>query len=364
MFVFLVLIAICTAPRFAQANDANPEITLADEKPQGLIPPLTPSITDLDSVEQEPSLLEKSFIIFDPNLEWLSDSQVTITKGVDATARSIDGFFSRDESLENQNRSFLRMRLQPGFRRNHDNQFDFDVKFRIDLPLTKKKFRIVIGNDVDEEKLGDTITKPGLTRFNPTEDGSISAAIKAENKITALWRASIKAGIKLKFPLDPFIRATVWRRWILSETSAIPFRVRVTEFLENGTVANASINYEKILSDDYFFRFTNGTEWREEEDEVVVTHVFQLIQRIGEGRILEHNLGFLEKSIRHPTVTDAYVELDYRTLLHSNWLYLDIIPGFAFDREHNVNPEAYLIFRLEMFFEKDSSNRTHWYYKH
>lgn len=320
-------------------------------------------IVDFEDTPPPPSLLERSFEFFEPDFEWLSESQKGITYGVEVTARSIDNFFAGEESLELQNYSFLRLRFQPGFRRNHDNQYDTSVKFRIDLPLTKKRLRLVIGSDIDQEDLSREVDKPSLPKFNPTEDGSISAAIKAENRKTATWRASAKAGLKLKFPLDPFIRSTIWRRWEPSETSSIPLRLRFSHFLEKGAIANASLNYEKIISSDYFFRLTNSTEWREETDKMQAIHVFQLVRRITQGHILEYNFGTLEQSLHNTVLTDAYIELDYRTLLHDNWLYLDIIPGIGFDRFDDYEPEPYLLFRLEMFFEKDSSYRTHWHFK-
>ena len=321
------------------------------------------SIIDFEDTPPPPSLLERSFQFIEPEFEWLSESQKEITYGVEVTARSIDNFFAGEESLELQNYSFLRLRLQPGFRRNHDNQFDTSVKFRIDLPLTKKRLRLVIGSDIDQEDLSREVDKPGLPESNPTEDSSISAAIKAENRKTATWRASAKAGLKLKFRLDPFIRSTIWRRWKLNETSSIPLRLRFSQFLDKGAIANTSLNYEKIISSDYFFRLTNSTEWREDIDKMQAIHIFQLVRRIKQGHILEHNFGILEQSLHNTMLTKAYIELDYRTLLHDSWLYLDIIPGIGFDRLENYEPEPYLLLWLEIFFENDSSNRTHWYYK-
>ncbi|MBL4583389.1 MAG: hypothetical protein JKX83_02120 [Pseudomonadales bacterium] len=337
------------------------------EQPQ---PPIGPSIetaTEPTPAEVEPtpssSLLERSFIFFEPDLDWLSTSQESLTIGVENTARSIDHFFAGEESLEERNRSFLRLRMQPGFRKNHDNEFDIGVKFRVDLPLTKKRLRLVIGSDLDQEQLGSEVTKPGLSKFQPEEDGSISAAIKTENRVTATWRVSGKAGLKLKFPLDPFIRSTVWRRWAINEDSSIPLRLRVTQFLKRGTIANFSFNYEKIISEDYFFRFSNGSEWREEIDKMQVTHVVQLVRRLAQHHVLEYNIGIFEQSRHHTLLTDVYAELDYRTRLHKDWLYLDIIPGIAAHRLDDFEAEPYLLIRIEMFFEQNSSKRDHWYFK-
>ncbi|MDF1643985.1 MAG: hypothetical protein P1U80_07355 [Pseudomonadales bacterium] len=361
--LFLVLTCSFTATIWAAEGSSVVDVSAAVDRKSAIQADEKIPIIDFEDTPPPPSLLERSFQFFKPDLEWLSNSQKKVTYGVEVTARSIDNFFAGEESLELHNYSFLRIRLQPGFRRNHDDQFDTSVKFRIDLPLTKKRLRLVIGSDIDQEDLSREVDKPGLPEFNPTEDGSISAAIKAENRKTATWRASAKAGLKLNFPLDPFIRSTVWRRWELNETSSIPLRLRFSQFLDKGAIANASFNYEKIISPDYFFRLTNSTEWREEIDKMQAIHIIQLVRRITQNHILEHNFGILEQSLHNTVLTDAYIELDYRTLLHDNWLYLDIIPGIGFDRLDDYKPEPYLLLRLEMFFEKDSSNRTHWYYK-
>lgn len=355
-----ILFLLLTFGSIAEETPANK--TPAEEPPP-IVAPSVPTITfDQVFVPEKPTLLEKNLRFFEPDLEWLSKSQASISNGVEYTSRGLDHFFSGKESLEQENSSFLRLRFQPGFRKNHENQFDFDLKFRVDLPLTQKRFRLVIGSDIEQDKLGDEVTKPALNSFKPTEDGSISAALKAENRTTARWRVSGKAGIKLKFPIDPFLRTTVWRRWALSETKSLPFRFRLTHFVRKGTIASTSFGYENVLTSKSFSRVSTSAEWREESDELQITQTLQYIRRIAKGQILEHNIGFLEAGIDHTVLTDAYMELDYRALLHDDWLYLDIIPGIAFDRFDDFEPEPYLLFRVEMFFEKSSSNRSHWLY--
>ena len=62
---------------------------------------------------------------------------------VDNTSRGIDRFFGTDESLLVENKSFIRLgqsiRFVPG-----GHSTDTSLRFRLDLPTTRKKLRLVI----------------------------------------------------------------------------------------------------------------------------------------------------------------------------------------------------------------------------
>ena len=72
-----------------------------------------------------------------------------LTRMVDNTARNIDQFFGTEDSLFVENQSFLRValdtRLQPG-----DSKLDPSVRFRVDMPTTKKRLRLIIESDIEE----------------------------------------------------------------------------------------------------------------------------------------------------------------------------------------------------------------------
>ncbi|HEX4879063.1 MAG TPA: hypothetical protein VFV39_04390, partial [Limnobacter sp.] len=72
-----------------------------------------------------------------------------LTRLVDNTARGLDQFFGTDDSLFVENQSFLRVgletRLQPG-----DSRFDPSLRFRVDLPTTKERLRLIIESDIEE----------------------------------------------------------------------------------------------------------------------------------------------------------------------------------------------------------------------
>ena len=75
-----------------------------------------------------------------------------LTRMVDNTARNIDQFFGTEDSLFVENQSFLRValdtRLQPG-----DSKLDPSVRFRVDMPTTKKRLRLIIESDIEEPLL-------------------------------------------------------------------------------------------------------------------------------------------------------------------------------------------------------------------
>ena len=126
--LFLVLTCSFTATIWAAEGSSVVDVSAALDRKSAIQAYEKIPIIDFEDTPPPPSLLERSFQFFKPDLEWLSNSQKKVTYGVEVTARSIDNFFAGEESLELHNYSFLRIRLQPGFRRNHDDQFDTSPK--------------------------------------------------------------------------------------------------------------------------------------------------------------------------------------------------------------------------------------------
>jgi hypothetical protein len=115
-----------------------------------------------------------------------------LTRMVDNTARKLDQFFGTEDSLFVENQSFLRValdtRLQPG-----ESKLDPSVRFRVDMPTTKKRLRLIIESDI-EEPLG-RLSEQGLREIRGGERfDTKNSAVGLEQRSSKDPRQGLGAG--------------------------------------------------------------------------------------------------------------------------------------------------------------------------
>ena len=145
---------------------------------------------------------------------------------VDNTSRNIDAFFGGGESATVNNESYLRLGQEIDWMEGDGTSGDISVRYRIDLPTTEERLRLVIESDPEESQ--GTLADQGSGRlYNDQRDRSTStfgldwleSRDKREN-----WSNRIGAGIRLRMPLDPYVRFTSERLWDIGDG---PLAVRV-----------------------------------------------------------------------------------------------------------------------------------------
>ena len=66
---------------------------------------------------------------------------------VDNTSRNIDAFFGGEHSATVQNKSYLRLGQEIDWMEGDGTNGDISVRYRIDLPTTEERLRLVVESD-------------------------------------------------------------------------------------------------------------------------------------------------------------------------------------------------------------------------
>lgn len=99
----------------------------------------------------------------------------------------LDVFFSNDESLRNVNQSWLRLRLQGAYLEKEDIDWKANVKFKLVLPNTEKRLRLLLSTDDRDTQVG------GTSRIvEEAEEGSNDVAFALRFLRKAVRNQSIK----------------------------------------------------------------------------------------------------------------------------------------------------------------------------
>jgi len=293
---------------------------------------------------------------------WLQDRfepvHYDLTRIVDNTARKLDQFFGTEDSLFVENQSFLRValdtRLQPA-----NSKLDPSVRFRVDMPTTKKRLRLIIESDI-EEPLG-RLSEQGIRevrggeRFD-TNNSAIGLEQRSSKDPSQAWVQGLGLGVKFGAPLDPYVRYSAARQWNFSESQwQINSLSRVTQFNQRGLQVRTNFDVNRPLDEDLTLRFQTYVDFEERRDSTVFSQTAELNRVIDSRTALRYALIVVGEDRGENTIKDYVLQAYYRRDIHKNVLFMDIIPEIHFPTEGNLDPYVALTFRLEAFFRGNFS---------
>lgn len=284
--------------------------------------------------------------------DWFVTNRHELSKDLDSLARSIDSFFAGKQALSDQNESFARIRIAAGYFSSRGIEDQSDTKFRLSLPATQRKLRLVVENVPEEdESLGDSVRPSNLTE-NSTDKEGFSAALQFATTEIQHWKTRFEVGIVARTPLDPFVRYTAKRRWEINDLWLVRFRQRLTYFRSSFYNSRSLLSFERPVAENLLYRMETRVDWKQQEDTMEAVQAFNLYQRVDAQRAVYYQFAVVGESLSHTLVNNYYVSIQMRQRLYQDWLFLDVIPELSFPREENFDSQVGVTFRLEILFKE------------
>ncbi|MGS2743886.1 hypothetical protein ACU6TU_09840 [Halomonas sp. LS-001] len=288
--------------------------------------------------------------------EKLEPARERVGRWVDNTSRNIDGFFGTADNVNVDNESYLRVGQELDWMEGDGVNVDLNLRFRLDLPTSEERLRLVIESDPEESQ--GTLQEQGSGRLANDQRDRRSSTLglnwlesrdKREN-----WSNRVGAGIRLRIPLDPYVRFTSERLWQVGEGPwLLESNNRLSWFNNSGYSARTSWDMGRPIDASKHLRFITTVQWREEEDNLEYSEIAELNHRINRRSALRYSAIALGKSVSSPRITNYYLQTRYRRNLHKGVLFADLIPELHFPREHDYDPRWAMTFRLEMYFQRE-----------
>ncbi len=335
-----------------------PVLAMADLPPQPSVldfpealPEVRSYVEHYDPERDDVPPTRLSFI--EEQLFWLLDTRNSWSAWVSDTGSRMDAYFAGKQTQSFSNTSFVRIRLGPTFKKQGDLNFDPDIKFRFNLPLTKDKYRIIIENDPDEGKSLSSRTAERISGLDETRRNDTTGTLRVINELKKNWTVTHDLGIRFRFPPDPFVRSKGTIDWQLTPDWSASLLTSVYYFLNEDLGANLITNFDRSLTEALFFRQTFETQWIRDEDKFEHAVTMNLFYELDTHRVLRYRLGMLAESKESKPVSSYYYEMTYREKLYRDWLFYEIIPLLAFPRDDHYKLSPSLTFKLEVLFAKN-----------
>lgn len=277
---------------------------------------------------------------------------------VDNTSRRIDGFFGAGDHMQAKNESYLRFGQEIDWMEGDGTRGDTSLRYRIDLPTSEERLRLVIESDPEESQ--GTLEEQGSGRLTNDQRDRRSSTLgldwlesrdKREN-----WSNRVGAGIRLRLPLDPYVRFTSERLWQLGDGPwQLESNNRLSWFNNEGYSARTRWDVGRPLSERRHLRFITTVQWREEEDTLEYSEIAEINHRINRRSALRYSAIAIGESASDPRITNYYLQTRYRRDIHKGILFADVIPELHFQHDVSYDPRWAMTLRLEMYFQRKIS---------
>lgn len=341
---------------FADDNPAlaTPEQTATEQT----IPEPVESSSE-GSAEPESSALDTPDTSDTPpkTFEWLESKQQLWSQNISTVGGYLDSFMDDNSGYQDINRSFIKLYFDVETSKYDGVSLEPKIKVSLDLPVTKKKLRLVIENDPDQE-LG--IKERNLSELPSTErevNDGFYGAVRYLFESKKWSRLSLDWGVKARWPPDPFARFRAVRGWDLNKNWGMVYSQEVFIFESEGFGTYTQFDFNRWLAEKWLFRFTSVVDWHERTEQFDLLEQLSLFQDINDKRAIQYAVGIVAEEKKGSRITNYYTKATYRRRLYKDWLFYQLTPGVEFQRVEDFKPNPFLSFRIEMLFSKDVNRK-------
>lgn len=279
----------------------------------------------------------------------MDDAHKRVSSTILLLSNRIDSFFGSRRGDDEANGSRLRLFYDSTFRQNQRWDDRIDMRFSLRLPQLQKLLKVSFKKEGGSDKRPPTNAPENENKKNKEVAPSkpdLKDLLLTANK----WTFNVNTGLRVDIPPNPFARARLRRTMIFFGVLEFNPTQEATWFLEQGFGLNFTHDLDYSISPNLLFRIANSVFWTDETDQVTTTHGPQLFQQLSQNRALAYSIQ--AQGINRPTlyINNYSASIQYRQLIHSNWLFMEVRPAIDFPETENWNEVYSLFFRLEAVF--------------
>ncbi|MEI8592756.1 hypothetical protein [Photobacterium sp. Hal280] len=286
---------------------------------------------------------------------WLDETQTSLSDTITDMSTNIDQFLSLEDDEEPMvNESYLRIRIKPSYTHRDYFNFDSSVSLRMDLPHTEKDWKLIF--ETDPEDYGSLEDKErGLVDTTRTENKGAIGGVRLESRQFGEWYADFDVGLKLRLPLDPFVRAQFRRvdRLVDGWTSLVRQEVFYYHRKGPGSVTSADFYYTLEPAELTILRIGSSAQFLDNDHNWQFVNLAEVYDRISNRNLFTYSIGMSANSRPDLSVENAWLSFSWQRRLHKDWLYMKLTPTVNFQEEYDYKANPGLLAEIELYFTKN-----------
>ncbi len=280
-------------------------------------------------------------------LDFLERFHSSFSKEVVQTAYWLDSFFGGTRIDEETKQSRLRLNLSLQLVKNQKSILRSDVGLKLVLPHLKNRFQFLFGGEAEESLDPEKPVSQTLRDLEKIED--YSSALRYIPLASQGWNTSLDGGVKLRSSLNFFARMRI-RKTIEHEHWIFRMTERLTLFEQTGLESVSSVDFDRKIQDNLFFRITPAVTWTEELSNWELNPSVSLFYQWDERHAIAFVFG-VNMSTKPKTQVEEYgFKIKYRQKIKGDWLFFEMVPELAYSRENDFNVVPKIQFKIEAIF--------------
>jgi len=270
---------------------------------------------------------------------------------IEQAARWLDGFLATERGEEEVNYTRLRLRTDTTWEEGGEVDFDFKAQLRLRLPKTSDRLQLLFAGNPDDGTgiEGDPLDDPERELVE-SERGDSSAGAEYFLLDDLKRNAKLEAGFRFRDG-EPTPRVGArYRQSFTFDPLLLRFTQRVRAEEEAGTESRTTLELDRVLAPDLFFRASTELSWFEYREGVYLRQAFLLSDRIAERSTLTWIWSNDFRSEPHGELDFVRLRLAWRHALWKRSAFVELAPEMRFDRERDFEAAYALLLRFDVYF--------------
>ncbi|QUX97821.1 hypothetical protein C0J08_21475 [Marinomonas sp. CT5] len=272
-----------------------------------------------------------------PETPWWLDSHESLSKTIGDWSKSIDSFLSGKKSQsEQRSDSYLKIRFGSVLSEEESKRsgfFEFQAKLK--LPNTQDRLRLIIESERDslapESLKGESAQQNSVV--NSALKSNVSAAVRYIKEDIGL---DVDTGIRVDFPLDPFIRLRL-KQGQVQDRFEWWQRQEAFAYYSKGIGARYGVGLGYVISPKLNFSSDFGVTWLDKEGMFYARENFAFQHQVNDKNRLGYQLSFLQSG-EHSFEPDSFLyNVQYERLLYKDWLVGQVKPQFTHEADNDYD---------------------------
>ena len=293
-----------------------------------------------ESIYDEPIAEESIYAVLDKPHKYVSEN-------VERLVTSVDRFFANDALYRYTTDSYVQIYGDTLFEENGEVGYAAKFRGRVDLPGTKRRFKLIFNTDPTEKQ--DPIERSvDESPAAAVQESDLFGSIQRERVLRG-WKFRPSVGVKISLPLEPFVKARFTNTYPLQH-----WNLRADQnfywFDDSGFGSDSTVEFDRPVGKENLFRASSFARWTEETEFFQLSQIFTFYQTLSPNRKISYQIGAYGQTQPTWFMTDYLVVMRYRQNLHKEWLFFEIRPQVQYSKENDWDDELSLLLRLDLLF--------------
>ena len=299
-----------------------------------------------ESFRDSPKPTKHRFLFFsietlENSRQYLGNKLGALSTGMDTFF--VDSFFSDEDFEPLDGTSRMRISLQSFQEEGESADFKLDVRGTLALPLTENRINLLFESD-DEDETTDRSSSP----IDAVNSQGYRAAFRFLLDVSRSWDVDFDAGIKLRAPLEPFVRLRGRRTIHFVDWDA---RISQTFYWFNSIGGGETTRFELIrnIGYDKWFTINTQADYRLENEYFTFDHHYSLYHELTDRSASAFRMGFHADNEDEFNVSLYFIDWRYRRRAYKDWLFWEVKPQITFPEDRDFEATPGLLMKIEMY---------------